>query len=709
MASARAEKVPRRVRTFQLILLILVGLISLVALIAPLSLSSGALPISAGDVAPRDLQAPDAIEYVSEVRTEEARAAAARAIPQTYSPPDPSIARGQIERLRATLDYISLVRADEFATPEQKQADLQSLSDLTLEPETIDQILNLSAARWDTVQQEALSVLEQIMRNTIHEGDIQAMHRSVPSLVSLALTEEQAGLVVELVTAFIAPNSFSSPELTEAARQAARDAVQPVVQSYKPGEMVVAGGQVISTAQYEALQKLGLIEPVQQWQDYLGVGALVILMTTFVGLYFYRRNRPYLSQTRSLVLIALIFIIFLVGARLSIPNRTIIPYLYPLPAVGLLFATLFSLETGLIFGLAISLLAAYGLPNTLDLMPYYMLATLTGVLVLGPARRFWAFFRAGIAIALAGIAIILAFRLPFTQMDWVGIVTLLGAALFNGLASTSITLLLQYFLAQILGLTTPLQLLEISRPDFPLLQYFLRNAPGTYQHSLQVANLAEQAAENIGADALLTRVGALFHDVGKAMNPTFFIENQAHGSLNTHDDLDPAESSSAITQHVLDGIKLARKHRLPRRIDDFILEHHGTMLTRYQYNKALEVANGDESQVDDEKFQYPGPSPRSRETALLMLADGTEARVRATRPSNEEELRKIIRSTIEHVQQSGQLDNTQLTLNDLNKIEQSFVTTLRGSFHPRIEYPKAKETPTAAEDVPTTPSIETKP
>ncbi|MGB7874677.1 MAG: HDIG domain-containing metalloprotein, partial [Anaerolineales bacterium] len=397
------------------------------------------------------------------------------------------------------------------------------------------------------------------------------------------------------------------------------------------------------------------------------------------------------------------------GARLSIPNRTIIPYLYPLPAVGLLFATLFNLETGLIFGLAISLLAAYGLPNTLDLMPYYMLATLTGVLVLGPARRFWAFFRAGIAIALAGIAIILAFRLPFTQLDWLGIVTLLAAALFNGLASTSITLLLQYFLAQILGLTTPLQLLEISRPDFPLLQYFLRNAPGTYQHSLQVANLAEQAAENIGADALLTRVGALFHDVGKAMNPTFFIENQAHGSLNTHDDLDPAESSSVITQHVLDGIKLARKHRLPRRLDDFILEHHGTMLTRYQYNKALEVAKGDESQVDDEKFQYPGPSPRSRETALLMLADGTEARVRATRPSNEEELRKIIRSTIEHVQQSGQLDNTQLTLNDLNKIEQSFVTTLRGSFHPRIEYPKAKETPTAAEDVPTTPSIETKP
>jgi hypothetical protein len=275
--------------------------------------------------------------------------------------------------------------------------------------------------------------------------------------------------------------------------------------------------------------------------------------------------------------------------------------------------------------------------------------------------------------------------------------------LFNGFASASLTLVLQYFLAQILGLTTPLQLLEISRPDFSLLQFFLRNAPGTYQHSLQVANLAEQAAENIGADALLTRVGALFHDVGKAMNPAFFIENQAHGDINTHEDLDPADSSAAITQHVLDGIKLARKYRLPRRIDDFILEHHGTMLTRYQYNQAVEAAGGDETKVDAQKFRYPGPSPRSRETAILMLADGTEARVRAGRPSNEEELRDIVRSSIEFTLTSGQLDYTQLTLSDITKIADSFVTTLRGSFHPRIEYPKVKG-PVAAEDVPTLPN-----
>ena len=709
MASANPGKnIPtRRIRTIQLLLLILAGLASLVALIAPLSLSPGALPLSTGDVAPRDLQAPDAIEYVSEVRTEEARTAAERTIAPVYSLPDPSIARGQIERLRVALDYISLIRADEFATSEQKLADLQSLSDLTLKIQTIRQILDLSTARWETIQQEALSVLEQVMRNTIHESDVSTIRRSVPSLISLALTEEQAALVVELVSAYITPNSFSSAELTDAARQEARDAVLPVTQSYKPGEMIVAGGQVINATQLEALQKLGLIESGQQWQDYLGITALVLLVITFLGLYFYRSRRAYLFEVRSLVLIAIVFVIFLVGARLVIPNRTIVPYLYPLPAIGLLLATLFGLEAGLIFSLAVSILAAYGLPNTLDLMPYYLFSALTGVLVLGKAHRVWTFFRSGIAIAGAGMAMILAFRLPFIEMDVIGIATLLAAAVFNGIASASITLLLQYFLAQTLGLTTPLQLLEISRSDSPLLQYFLRHAPGTYQHSLQVANLAERGAESIGADALLTRVGALYHDVGKTVKPTFFIENQIAGSLNTHDDMKPVDSSQSITQHVLEGVKLARKYRLPRRIDDFILEHHGTMLTRYQYSKAVEAAGGDESKVDPEQFRYPGPRPQSRETALLMLADGTEARVRAMKPQNEEDLAKIVRSAIEHAQTSGQLDDTQLTLSNLNKIAEAFVATLRGSYHPRIEYPK-NNNETAVQDAPTVPRNEAK-
>jgi hypothetical protein len=385
-----------------------------------------------------------------------------------------------------------------------------------------------------------------------------------------------------------------------------------------------------------------------------------------------------------------------------VPNRTIVPYAFPLSAAGLLLATLFGMETGMIFSLGICVLATYGQANAQILLPYYLFSTWCGVVMLGQARRFWAFFRAGITVAAVAVAMIIGYRITSGAMDWIGLATLVGAATFNGLASAGLALLLQFLLAQFLSLPTALQLLEISRPDFPLLQEFLRKAPGTYQHSLHVANLAEQAAEKIGADALLTRVGAIYHDIGKTLvDPSFFIENQIPGSVNTHTDITPEQAAASILKHVRDGVVLARKHRLPRRIDDFILEHHGTMLTRYQYMQAVERAGGDAEKVDKDKFRYPGPRPRSRETALLMLADACEARSRAENPQSEDRLREIVRSVIEIVERDGQLDNTQLTLHDLHQATESFITTLRGTYHPRIQYPAA--------EVPGSAPVETRP
>jgi putative nucleotidyltransferase with HDIG domain len=700
-SSGRARQVPARIRLFQTILLVVVSIISYAALVLPEVLLPSAVPLKPGDVAPNDFQATKSHQYISEVRTEDARRAAEEAIKPVYAPPDPSMARAQIERLRAALQYLALVREDENSTPEQKISDIAALSNVHLKEQTIAQILELPAGRWESIQQEALSVLEQVMRPTIRDQELEAIQRTIPSLVSLALNEEQAAIVAELVTAFVVPNSVYSEELTEADKQAARDSVDPIIQEYKAGEIIVLRGQIISAADFEAMQQFGLIEETSPWQDYVGAAALVVMVAAFINLYFSRRRLPFLLEPRSLILVALIFIFFIVSARLIIPNRTVLPYAFPMAALGLLIATLFGIEAGLVFSIALAILVPYGLPNALDLIPYYLLASLTGVLVLGNARRVWTFFRAGMATAAAGIAMLIAFRFPFVQMDVIAILQLAGAAIFSGLAACSIALLLQYFLAQTLGLTTALQLIEISRPDFPLLQFFLRNAAGTYQHSLQVANLAEQAAEAIGADALLTRVGALFHDVGKALNPMFFVENQAQDQVNTHEDLAPTEAAKAIISHVNDGVMLARKHRLPRRLDDFILEHHGTMLTRYQYNQAVKAAGGDASLVDKEAFRYPGPSPRSRETALLMLADGSEARARAERPEDEEAIRNIVRSTIEVAEKHGQLDHTQLTLRDLSIITDVFVNILRGTHHPRISYPK--ESP-ATQDVSTVPN-----
>ena len=580
------------------------------------------------------------IEYVSQVRTDEARQAAEKSVLPVYTAPDPAIARKQIDQLNAVLQNISAIRSDTTSTTDQKQAALSARTDLTLRPESIPLILSMSDARWNAVQQESVRVLEQVMRNPVRADNLDFVRNDISSHVSLTLNEQDAALVTDLVSAYVVPNSQYSQDLTTAAQQAARDAVQPVMVSYKAGETIVAGGDIITPAELEAMQEFGLIEAEQPVETYLSAGALTLSCAFFIGLYFYRRPRiAFLSDPRSLIILAFVFLIFVITSRLVVPNRTIVPYAFPLPAVGLLLATLFGMEIrhrpvpGDVHPGEATVFRTRSI-----LMPYYLLATLCGVVMLGQARRFWAFLRAGLAVAMAAVAMILAYRLSYGPIDWIGLATLVGAALFNGLASASLALLLQYLLAQFLSLPTALQLLEISRPDFPLLQMFLRNAPGTYQHSLQVANLCEQAAEQIGADPLLSRVGATFHDIGKAAaDPSFFIENQAPGSINTHSDITPEKAAAAIIRHVTDGVKLAHKYRLPRRIDDFILEHHGTMLTRYQYTQALEKAGGDASKVELENFRYPGPRPRSRETGILMLADGVEARARAESPDSEED------------------------------------------------------------------------
>jgi len=699
--NARNRPFTARIRTLQFILLVLASIISYGTLVYPLVLRPAVSQIQVGEVSPNDYQAPETRSYPSEVLTENQRRTAENAVAPVYGAPDPAIARRQIEKLRLALQYVTLVRSDPNASLQQKTTDISALTDVTLDPLTIQQILALTPARWDPIQQESLNVLEQVMRRSIRDQEMDTVIRSIPSLVSLSLDETQAGIISELVAGFVAPNSLYNEASTQAAKKAARASVQPVMKQYKAGEIIVSRGEIVSDEQLEALRKFSLIDEPKPWQDFAGAAALVAMLAGIVWLYFSRRRKQFLYNARSLVVVTLLFLLFVVGARLTIPDRTILPYAFPLAGLGLLLTTLFGTEAGIVFSLVISLLVPYNLPNAFDLMPYYLLSALTGVLVLGAARRVWSFFRAGTAVAGAAIAMLLAFRIPFTTMDAVAIIQLTGAAIFSGLAAASIALLLQYFLAQTLGLTTALQLIEISRPDFPLLQFFLRNAPGTYQHSLQVANLAEQAAELIGADALLTRVGALFHDVGKSLNPTFFIENQPQGEMNTHEDIDSVDAATTIISHVTDGVVLARKYRLPRRIDDFILEHHGTMLTRYQYSQAVEAAGGDKSKVDESKFHYPGPSPRSRETALLMLADGSEARTRAERPQDEEAMRKIVLSTIENAQKQGQLDNTQLTLRDLSLITDAFVNVLRGAHHPRISYPKETSTTMDVSTAPT--------
>ncbi len=684
-----------------IILLILTSLATYAALVLPLSLRPSSLPLRAGQVSPQDLQAPSNVEYISDVRTTLARDAAERAVAPVYTAPDQAIARRQISRLRTNLESIANVRNDSTLTYELKSAELAALPDLSLDKKTIEIVLLAPDSRWFAAQQDALRVLEQIMRASVREENIAEVQAGVPSLVSYILNDDQTAIVVELVSPFIVPNSLFSPELTEAARQSARQSVEPVTQTYLAGETVVPRGKVLSAADLEALETLGLVRPSNPLLEYVGTAAMVIAVMSFLGFYFHRRRPVFYNDSHSLILIAVLFLVFLSLARLIIPNRAILPYVFPLSAFGLLLATLFGPGGALILSVAISLLVAFGLPNALDLTVFYLMVSFTGILSLGKAHRISSFAWSAIVSSVTGMAIIAAYRLPAGNLDWVGYLSLAGASMLNGVASASVALLLQYLLAEFLGLTTSLRLLEISRPDAPLLQFFLRNAPGTYQHSLLVSNLVEQAAEKLGMDGLLVRVGALYHDVGKATNPSFFIENQLQSNLNPHDDVAAATAAAGVIRHVTDGVVLARRYRLPRRITDFMLEHHGTLLARYHYNRAVREAGGDLSKVDSSLFRYPGPRPRSRETALLMLADNVEARTRSERPRNEDDIRAVVQKAIDACQKDGQLADTRFTLKDLTVITDAFVTTLSGLYHPRIAYPAAEAS--VSPDSPTTP------
>jgi len=671
---------------YQIVLLVISSGVAYAALFYFTPSASSVTDLIIGDVSTQDILAPFAITYDSEVLTEKNRDEAVFAVSPQYTTADTNIARQQLEKLHLAAAYITSVRADQLSSSEQKLADIAALEGVLFSQETAVGLLELTDPRWQTIQQEAVAVLERVMRDSIRDVQVESARSGVANLVSLALPEDHAAITAELAAAFIVPNSLYSENLTEAARQDAYDSVEPLSVSYALGETIIRRGEVVSPEYIEALQKFGLAEPEIRWQDYASIGTLVILSAIIIIMFF--RRKPQLSQDKlALLLISVLFLIYLVGARIILPIHPLAQYVYPVAAYALIIASLFGAKPALVTVIPLIVLIAYGHNNPLEMVLFYGISSLFGVLIPRSEQRITGFIWVGLSVAASGAVIVTTYRLLDSETTGLTLLTLFAVIFLNGMITAGFTVLVQSVFAPLLGQTTPLQLLELSRPDHPLLEHLLRSAPGTYQHSLQVANLAEQAAERIDANSLLTRVGAMYHDIGKAQDAGYFIENQAPGQLDTHENINPEESSQKIKAHVVNGVILAQEYKLPRRIQDFITEHHGTFKTRYQWTQAVKAAGGESSLLNENNFKYAGPAPRSRETALVMLADGCEARVRANRPTSEEDLREIIEDTVDYCLTAGQLDNTPLTLKDLNSIKESFTATLKGIYHPRVKYP----------------------
>jgi hypothetical protein len=291
-------------------------------------------------------------------------------------------------------------------------------------------------------------------------------------------------------------------------------------------------------------------------------------------------------------------------------------------------------------------------------------------------------------VALTNFAVVLTFRLINQDYDAVGMANLGLAALVNGLLAAIITMGTFSIVGSLFGLTTMLQLLELAHPSQPLLRRLLTEAPGTYHHSIIVGNLAERAAEQIGIDSLLVRVGAYYHDIGKLHRPYYFAENQFEGE-NIHDRLRPEASAAALIDHVTYGLELARQYGLPPAVKAFISQHHGTRLASFFYRKAVKLEGADH--VDEAAFRYPGPRPRTKATALVMLADTVEASVRAASSRSTQSLEQLVERAVNERVLEGELDECDLTLKDLEVTKRSFIKQLQGVYHPRIEYPEPGE------------------
>ncbi|MFB0533748.1 MAG: HD family phosphohydrolase [Anaerolineae bacterium] len=638
-----------------------------------------------GDVSPIDIRAPRKITYVSQILTEQAQAKAETDVKDAYDPPDARIARQQVTRARQVLNYVDSVRYDAYASSEVKMDWIAAIPDLDIPPKVISQTLLLSEGDWSEVSNEVVYVIDQVMREEIRESQLAGTKRALPAKVSLDLSEEEAEIVSELAKNFVKANSFYNKERTEENRRLAQESVEPVARVLEEGEVVLRAGDIVDSLDLEALAALGLRQPETEWRDIVSTVLFVLAATIILDLYLLRLRSDFWANRRHTFLVFLLVALFILGAKLMVPGHTLLPYLFPSAALSMLLMVLLGPQMAIAVTIVLGLMVGFMAGGSLELTAYAIVGGLIASLGLWRAESLNAFLRAGLYAILANVAVILAFRLPDPKFDLLGMVQLVLASVGNGGLSAILTLGGFFLLGSVFDITTPLRLMELSRPTHPLLRQLLLKAPGTYHHSLLVSNMAEQAAEQIGADALLARVGAYYHDIGKTVRPYFFVENQADG-INVHDRLDPKTSAQIIVSHTKDGLELARKYRLPGKIQEFITQHHGAGRVSYFYQQARQ-REGDTGAVNEDDFRYPGPRPVSREVAIVMLADGCESAVRSARPTSPEKIDELVRKVINDRLLRGELDDSDLTLRDLDKIREAFTSILQGVFHPRIKYP----------------------
>jgi cyclic-di-AMP phosphodiesterase PgpH len=680
---------------------VIVTWLSLVALISIesdpleiLGLGTDSSEFEVGSVAERDVYATRNITYADPVATGEARREAEDEVADVYRE-SPEVPQEIEEDARTFFAEVREIRSTDQPADEMVE-EIVATAPFELPEVTARTLIFLDSGELDDTERFVTENLRDLYASTdVADDDLEGNPQAVVTVseARALLSEEaardasgQVGEAVEVLSrGFVEPDYVIDREATEAARAEAASDVQPIEASVQQGERIVARGEVIDREDVARLEALNASRQPNSWGHFLGT-ALVVAAEMGIAWYFLERFGRRILRTNALmriVLAASLAVLFTALARLFV-MLNINPYLTPIAGLSLLGTIL--LGPRLMFLMVVVTSVNVGIIGGNDFF-------LTAALLLSSGFAIYTVVRVGsrtqllkAGVFIAGITGIVTFAVSLLGGSSLPVaLTQGGLGLGNGLLSLMIATAALPLLENAFNILTPMKLLELSDPGGPLLQKLLRNAPGTFSHSMQVGIIAENAAERIGADTLLARVGAYYHDIGKLEHPAYFVENQI-GQLNPHAQLSAALSARVIKRHVKDGLDIGRAWNLPQEILDLIAEHHGTTRIEYFYRKAVEEAAEGET-VRESEFRYPGPSPRSKEAGILMISDSAEATVKSLAKPTPKRIEDIVADTVRQKQDDGQFDACELTMREINEVQEAVVEALIGFLGPRIEYP----------------------
>ncbi len=644
--------------------------------------------LSQGKPAPRTIVADETITVMDTKATEDLRARVAALVAPVYLL-DTGALTAASEGLQALLEEAQRGREmlSAGADLDDTVALLAGVAPKTVPEAALRHLLTSDPATFEHMQRQTLGALETLYANPITEEALESARTTLRAIVDrLASDASTANAVYEVAAGFVGPNQVVDEAQTEARRRAAMEQVAPVMVSISAGDIVFQKGERITAQHMLVLKELGLVGVRSGWKVWLGIFILMLLEAALFSRVMHRFNKTEEEYDNNMLL-ALVFLLLLAtGIARVLVIQPLSPYVIPVAAIGVIVAVILNARSALLMVVLTAM--NIGLLTDLD-MRYVLVAVVVGGLSLYLVSRVtkrMALLGVGlVAMVLAAISIFAVEMFAgataqeaLSEGTW---------GLANGFLVAVLSLVLLNVLETVFNLTTPLRLLELADPAHPLLKKLLQVAPGTYNHSIQMGNLAEAAAEAIGANPLLARVGAYYHDIGKTVRPDYFVENQIYVD-NPHDRLSPNLSKLAITAHVRDGEHLGRVYGLPQPVVDIIKQHHGTSVLAYFYHKALQSSK---DSVYEESYRYEEQKPQSKEAAIIMLADSIEAAVRAMENPTRRKIQGVIQEIMKQKVQDGQLDESALTQGDLHKIRDAFDQVLLGLVGHRIRYPDKEE------------------